>query len=135
MARCDADSLLTKPSRTDTQQISLHLRFSRRCLFSRQLSKRYKQAKNPDKMANATTNARTAVLFNGAANTVNQTRATLGTAGCFRLAKDHLLPSMAPNVFTAVAGEDYVRIEPRQMAYRPGQGLDRAAQDRPLFRA
>ena len=74
-------------------------------------------------MANATTNARTAVLFNGAANTVNQTRATLGTAGCFRLAKDHLLPSMAPNVFTAVAGEDYVRVEPRQMAYVTFDGL------------
>ena len=68
-------------------------------------------------MATATTNPRSAVLFNGAHNTVNQTRATLGTANCFRLANEHLLPSMAPKIFTAVAGEDFVRVAPRQMAY------------------
>ena len=74
-------------------------------------------------MATATTNPRSAVLFNGAHNTVNQTRATLGTATCFRLANEHLLPSMAPKIFTAVAGEDFVRVAPRQMAYVTFDGL------------
>ena len=68
-------------------------------------------------MATATTNPRSAVLFDGAHNTVNQTRATLGTANCYRLAKEHVIPSMAPKVFAAVAGEDFVRVAPRQMAY------------------